>query len=59
MISKTKPKHFKLRQGFLKTKQNFYLFKKKSGKEPECLTANAPVATVKGLIQASVSTVES
>ncbi len=26
---KTKPKRFKLRQDFLKTKQNFYLFQKK------------------------------
>jgi hypothetical protein len=29
---KSKPKRFKLRQDFLKTKQNFYLFKKKNWK---------------------------
>jgi hypothetical protein len=32
---KTKPKRFKLRQGFLKTKQNFLLFQKKFGNGPE------------------------
>ncbi len=32
---KTKPKRFKLYQDFLKTKQNFYLFKKKIGNRPE------------------------
>jgi hypothetical protein len=33
--SKMKPKRYKLRQGFLKTKQNFLLFQKKFGDEPE------------------------
>ena len=32
---KTKPKRYKLRQGFLKTKQNFLLFHKKFGNGPE------------------------
>jgi hypothetical protein len=32
---KTKPKCYKLRQGFLKTKQNFLLFQKNFGNEPE------------------------
>jgi hypothetical protein len=32
---KTKPKRFKLRQGFLKTKQTFYLFQKRIGNQPE------------------------
>ena len=32
---KTKPKCYKLRQGFLKTKQNFLLFQKKFGNGPE------------------------
>jgi hypothetical protein len=32
---KTKPKCYKLRQGFLKTKQNFLLLQKKFGNRPE------------------------
>jgi hypothetical protein len=32
---RTKPKRFKLRQDFLKTKQNFYLFQTKFGNRPE------------------------
>jgi hypothetical protein len=32
---KTKPKRYKLRQGFIKTKQNFLLFQKKFANGPE------------------------